>query len=76
MTGVHANLYVVTDDSQQDASSKKVLASIFRILEFKPDDKGNPGKPVFESAPFERQTFLSMTADEASGIIYFSSTRR
>jgi hypothetical protein len=66
------HLFVADYKTAPDEATKKPVPLGFRILEFKPDEKGAPGKPLFESPFIAKAGCTSMVADPKTGIIYVS----
>jgi hypothetical protein len=65
-------LYVAHYDVATDQATQEPVPSGFRVQIFKPDENGNPGKPVFESPFFEKAACASMAVDGKTGIAYIS----
>ncbi len=71
--GVHSSLYVVEGEfepAENKGEPPRLVAT--KIARYKPDDNGDPGKPVYVSERFEKKAVLSMAVDEASEKIYVS----
>jgi hypothetical protein len=64
------NLYVAHGEFVTNETTRKSELKGIRILEFKPDPQGDPGKPILESPLFP--SCSSLVVDERSGSIYFS----
>ena len=75
MTVVGGSLYVAGYEVETDKASKKEIAKAFRVFEFKPDDKGNLGKPVYTSQTFDESYCCCLVVSEKTGMIYVNYRR-
>jgi hypothetical protein len=66
------SLFVAQYDIAADAATKKEVSKGFRILELKPSDAGDLGKPAFESPLIPNAACASLAVDGKSGVIYVS----